>query len=410
MAFTHLHFHTSYSFLDGYNPIKKAVARVKELGMKACAITDHNMPGGNLEFQEECKKQGIKPLLGCELYFSPSMKDITKPIEERKKDALTKYLASPDAEYNEESFKKLKKTEQTQVLKPYMYNTTNYHILLIAKNQIGWNNLVKICSIAAEKGKFNARNHCDMDLLRQYSEGLIVTTACIGSYSARQYIQGNEDKAITYIKDMKDIFGDDFYLEIQPLVLDRQHKVNQFYIRLSRELNIKLVATNDVHWTNKEDHDDHDTLLCIGTGAKKKEENRLRYSNDFWIKSEEEMIESFKNQSIQEDIFMDSDEYLAICKEAMLTTQEVTDKVEDTIKLGSDVPLFPNIKIPNGLTAAQCLEEKAWSGLYKYLKEHPELDRSVYEERLRMELDIIIPKGFAPYSVSYTHLRAHETR
>lgn len=392
MAFTHLHFHTSYSFLDGYNPIPKAVARVKELGMTACAITDHNHVGGVPEFKEECEKQGIKPLLGVELYFTPDMTQISKSLDDRKKDAKERAIKA-GVITEDQTFKT--KKELNELIEPYMYDTRSYHILFIAKNQTGWNNLVKIESEAAKNGFFNARNHCDMNLLRKYHEGIICTNACIGSYSARQICKGNRETAEQYIIDMKEIFGDDFYLEIQPLQLDKQTITNQFYIEMSKKHNIKIVATNDVHWTNKEDYEDHDVLLCVGMKRFKDETNRMRYDNDFWIKSEDEMKESFAAQTAK--LCDNNTEYYNICLEAIERTQEIVDKVDTNIKLGSDVPLFSNVKIPIDATPEEYLEYLAWTGLYKYLNKHPELDRKKYEKQLAFELSIISTKGYAPY-------------
>lgn len=392
MAFTHLHFHTSYSFLDGYNPIPKAVARVKELGMTACAITDHNHVGGVPEFKEECEKQGIKPLLGVELYFTPDMTQISKSLEERKKDAKQRAIKA-GVITKDQKFKT--KKELNEIIEPFMYDTRGYHILFIAKNQTGWNNLVKIESEAAKNGFFNARNHCDMNLLRKYHEGIICTNACIGSYSARQICKGNREAAEQYIIDMKEIFGDDFYLEIQPLQLDKQTITNQFYIEMSRKHNIKIVATNDVHWTNKEDYEDHDVLLCVGMKRFKDETDRMRYDNDFWIKSEDEMKESFAAQTAK--LCDNSPEYYNICLEAIERTQEIVDKVDTNIKLGSNIPLFSNVKIPIDATAEEYLEYLAWTGLYKYLNKRPELDRKKYEKQLAFELNIISTKGYAPY-------------
>jgi DNA polymerase-3 subunit alpha len=407
--FTHLHFHTSMSFLDGYNPIKKAAARIKELGMQACAITDHNHVAGCIQWQEECEALGIKPLLGMEGYFTLDMIEAAKDIKVRKADALKKAIeAGVVAEDN-----KLKAKELNEIIEPYMYNMHQYHILYIAKNQTGWRNLVKIQSESARLCTYNGRYLADMDLLRQYHEGIITTTACIGSYPSNMLREGKRDLAEWYIKEMKDIFGDDFYLEIQPLDIDKQHATNLFYMEMSKKYGIPVVATNDVHYTRKEDHDDHDTLLCIGTGKLKAEENRMRYSNDFWIKSEEEMVESFEKQAhsivlactssdgaacLLED--KDIEEYKDFYEQAIKNTQLIADKVEDNIKLGSDKPLFSNVKVPEGFTPESYLNYMAWKGLYAYLAKHPECDKLTYEKRLHEELNIIIPKGFAPYMLA----------
>jgi len=395
MAFTHLHFHTSYSFLDGYNPIDRAVARVKELGMTACAITDHNTLGGIPVWIEECEKQGIKYLLGVEGYFNTSMEEAAKPIAERKQDAINKAITA--GVLTEESSKKLKVKELNEAIAPYMHDMRQFHILFIAKNQTGWNNLVKMQSEAARLCTYNGRYLVDMDFIRKYSEGLICTNACIASYSSRMLQEGRADLAEQYILDMKNIFGGDFYLEIQPLDIDKQHKTNLFYLEMAKRHDIKVVATNDVHYTRKEDADDHDTLLCIGIGKSKSDLNRMRYSLDFWIKSEEEMIESFEKQSLTMNA---NEEYENLWRQAIENTQEIADKCEDKIKLGSESLLFPNVTLPEGYSPEDYLIKESWNGLYKYLSENKELDRTSYEKRLSDELSIINPKGFAPYMLT----------
>ena len=393
--FTHLHFHTSYSFLDGYNSVKKAVARIKELGMTACAITDHNNLGGCPDFQEECEAQGIKPILGVEGYFTPNMKEAGKPIDERKADALQKAIKA--GAIDELSAKKLKKSEITDLVKPYMYDMHQYHILFLAKNQQGWQNLVKMQSEAARLCTYNGRSLCDMDLVREYHEGIICTTACIGSYPAKCVEKGAYDEAEAYIVNMKNIFAEDFYLEIQPLNIDKQHNTNLFYMEMAEKHGIQVVATNDVHYTRKEDHDDHDTLLCIGIGKKKYEEGRMRYSNDFWIKSEDEMVDTFSAQtvSMQEDA-----DYEHFWKVAIQNTALIADKVDEGIKLGSDEPLFSKVKVPHGFTPEKWLTLQSFKGMYKYLSKHPDYDVHQYEQRLFLELNIINSKGFAPYMLA----------
>lgn len=392
--FIHLHFHTSFSFLDGYNPIDKAVARVKELGMDACAITDHNHMAGVYEFQQVCKKQGVKPLIGCELYYTPSMFDITKSLEERREDAIQEAAADGVIDLDWAHNKKTKKSDINAAVADYMYDTTGHHILFIAKNKQGWHNLVKLTSEAAHYGKFNGRHHCDMNLMRQYHEGIICTTACISSYSSHMLRDGKEDEARQYLLDLKEIFGDDFYLEIQPLNIDKQWQTNLFYMNMAKELGIKTVATNDVHWTRKEDWHDHEVLLCVGTGKTIDDPNRMSYSNDFWIKSEEEMVESFETQTQAMGF---PAEYKEFYTQALAETANVAAKVDAHIPLGYDHPIFPEVDVPEGMTAESFLSYLAFNGLYHYLANHPECNRLEYEKRLNEELDVINPKGFAPY-------------
>lgn len=402
MDFVHLHFHTSYSFLDGYNPIKKAVSRIKELGMSACAITDHNSLAGIPEFQAECINNNIKPILGLEGYYTWDIKECSKTLEERQADALNRAIEAgvlPD-NYLET---KHKKKDYLETIKDYMYDTKQYHIILLAINQIGWHNLVKLQSEASRLCTFNGRFLCDNTLLRKYSEGIICQSACIGSPMAQLLINNRIEEAEQLILEWKDIFKDRFYLEIQPLNIPEQRLVNLKYMELCKKHNINPVATNDVHWTNYSDYEDHDTLLCIGTNKKKNDTNRMKYSNDFWIKSKEEMISSFNNQlkTINEEYNNQyNNSYIDFYMEALNNTNVIANRIDNNIKLGSDKPLFSDVKVPHNLTPEQYLRLLAWNGLYKYLSNNKELDTRIYEKRLAFELDIIINKGFAPYIIA----------
>lgn len=396
MGFVHLHFHTSYSFLDGYNPIKKAIARIKKIGMTACAITDHNNLGGVPEFLNECIANDIKPILGVEGYYTWDMNECSKSIDERQQDALDKAISS-DILPEDYLKTKHKKKDYLEIIKPYMYDTKQYHIILLAMNQTGWHNLVKLQSEAANRCTFNGRFLCDNSLLKKYNEGIICQSACIGSAMAQLIIDNKIEEAEKLILEWKDIFQDRFYLEIQPLNIEEQRKVNIEYMKLCKKHNIKVVATNDVHWTNYEDYDDHDTLLCIGTGKYKDNTDRMKYSNDFWIKTEQEMYDSFKNQCDSLEDISICEEYTNFYKEAIQNTVIISDRIDDNIKLGSDKPLFSDVKIPYGLTAEKYLEKLVWTGLYKYLKQHPECNVQEYEKRLSFEMNVIISKGFAPY-------------
>lgn len=402
MDFVHLHFHTSYSFLDGYNPIKKAVSRIKELGMSACAITDHNSLAGIPEFQTECINNNIKPILGLEGYYTWDIKECSKTLEERQADALNRAIEAgvlPD-NYLET---KHKKKDYLETIKDYMYDTKQYHIILLAINQIGWHNLVKLQSEASRLCTFNGRFLCDNTLLRKYSEGIICQSACIGSPMAQLLINNRIEEAEQLILEWKDIFKDRFYLEIQPLNIPEQRLVNLKYMELCKKHNINPVATNDVHWTNYSDYEDHDTLLCIGTNKKKNDTNRMKYSNDFWIKSKEEMISSFNNQlkTINEEYNNQyNNSYIDFYMEALNNTNVIANRIDNNIKLGSGKPLFSDVKVPHNLTPEQYLRLLAWNGLYKYLSNNKELDTRIYEKRLAFELDIIINKGFAPYIIA----------
>ena len=189
-SFIHIHLHTYYSLLDGMGSPEERVLRAKELGMKALAITDHNHLGGCLEFQAACKKHGIKPLLGVELYWTWNSDTISLSKEERDKIAINK-AKEAGIEINS----KMKKSEINELIAPYSYDTKGYHIILIAKNQEGWRNLVRLQSEASDRGLFNGRYHCDNEMLRKYSEGLICTTACIGSVFGEHFLKDEDEVA-----------------------------------------------------------------------------------------------------------------------------------------------------------------------------------------------------------------------
>lgn len=388
---THLHLHTSYSFLDGFNSPAEAAKRAKELGMTHLAITDHNHVGGVLEFQKACEKEGITPMLGCEMYWTWDMDIASLPIDERTELAIEK--AKEDGM---ELPEKMKKTQMKELLSPYQYDMKQYHIILIAINQTGWKNLVKIQSEAAARCTYNGRYLCDNNLLRENSEGLVMTTACISNAAAAKFINKEDDKAHEILNEWKDIFGDRFFVEIQPLNISKQHISNLKMLSWAIRNDVKVVATTDVHYTLKSDHDDHDTLLCIGIGKSKDEKERMTYSNDFWLKSYDEMLETFQEQVEDMSPEIDKEEYMKEVVKALENTNLIAQMVEP-IKLGADKPVFPKIEIPNNLTPEQYLTLKCYQNLYKYKKENPEIDLRTYERRIQEELNVINPKGFAPY-------------
>lgn len=390
--FAHTHLHTYHSLLDGSSSPKALVERAKELGMTAIGVSDHNHLAGIPEFHKACKEYGLKPLLGVELYWTHNMNMISLPKEERDKHAMELAIQN-----GIEIPKKAKKKDIADLIAPYNYDTKGYHIILIAKNQIGWNNIVKIQSEAAEKGLFNGRYHCDNELLKKHSEGVIITTACIGSVIGDRLRKNDYDGAKTMLTNWKDIVGEDnLFVEIQGLAWEEQYRVNVLLIELAKEVGIKLIATNDVHYAYKEDYDDHDTMLCIGIGKLKADENRMRYDHEFWLKSYDEMIEGFSRRGGNDD------EYMNTVITALNNTNLIADMVEDNIKLGSDVDLFPNVDLPKGYTAESWLNKQCWEKLYNYLanKEEILVKRRVYEQRLKYELNVINKKGFASYMLT----------
>lgn len=401
--FTHLHVHTSYSFLDGYCHIPKLVSRAKEFGMESLAITDHNHMGGIYEFLQECKKQDIKPILGYEGYQTWDTLALSKPVEERWADAAYKAKEAGDLDEKEaedlaSGKKGVKGIKDIKArAEKHMYDTRQYHLILLAKNQTGLNNLIKLQSESAKVCTYNGRFLFDMPMLRKYSEGVICTTACVANMVASRVRKDDLDKAEELILEYKDIFGDDFYLEVQPNAFDDQVKVNNFYLTMSQKHNIKLVATSDVHYILKTDNKDHDVLVCVGTGTDIYNPNRMKYDHNFWLKSEEEMQDGFKYliNTSETEVTVARAKY-ALYLEAMHNTQEIANKVGE-YKLGSDVPLMP--KLPGVKNTKRKLRELAYKGLYELAKRYDYIANDIkrYEQRLAYELNIINYKDFADY-------------
>jgi DNA polymerase-3 subunit alpha len=255
--FVHLHVHTEYSLLDGANRIKDLIARAKELGMKSIAITDHGVMYGVISFYKEAVKNGIKPILGCEVYTA-------------KRSRLDKQ-PGVDADQG--------------------------HLVLLASNSVGYKNLMKIVSIGFTEG-FYYKPRIDMEVLEQYSEGLIALSACLSGDIPTALLVGNYEKARSLALKLNSVFGqDNFYLELQNSGMEEQNLVNQGLIKLGRETGIPLIATNDAHYLRREDARAHEILLCIQTGKKISDEDRLRFSTDeVYVKSPEEMQQLFKRK------------------------------------------------------------------------------------------------------------------
>ena len=390
--FIHTHVHTDASLLDGLSSVKDLVAKAKSLGMEALAITDHNSLGNAYSFWNECNANGIKPLLGNELYYTHDTNILSLPVEER--DAVAIEKAKEDGI---EIPAKAKKKDIANLLEPYKYDTKGYHIIFIAQNQTGWINLMKLSGEASDKCTFNGRAHCDLDMIRKYNEGLICTTACLGSYLDQCIVRDNMEEAHAHLQELKDIFGDRLFLEVQPFNDVEQIKANLVLIELAKEYDIKLVTGTDSHYVNKEDHYVHDILLCIGTGAKLKDTDRFSFKNEFWFMSYDEVIEHYESQIKLGGIPNEYDYECAI-QESLNNTYVLASMVEDNIKLKSDTPIMPNYEVPEGFTPESYLSTQCWLGLYKYLRESNKQDlRAKYEDRLRHELNVICTKGYAPY-------------
>ena len=388
--FVHTHVHSDASLLDGLSKVKDLVAKAKSLNMKAVALTDHGSLGNAYSFWKECNKEGIKPLLGNELYYTHNTNILSLPLKER--DELAKQQA---IENGVEIPKKAKKKDIAELLEPYTYDSKGYHILFIAMNQTGWVNLMKLSGEASDKCTFNGRPHCDMDMIRKYNEGLICTTACLGSYLDQCISNNKMEEAHSYLAELKDIFGERLFIEVQPFNEEEQLMVNIELIKLAREYDVKLITGIDSHYINKEDHYIHDILLCIGTGAKLSEEKRFRFKNEFWFMTYEEVVEQYHNQiSLVENI---PASYMDDIQESIENTLLLADMVED-IKLRSDKPVMPIVKVPEGFTDDSYLRHQCWTKLYAYLTKNNLWDkRRIYEQRLNHELNVICTKGYASY-------------
>lgn len=401
--FTHLHVHTAYSFLDGYCHIPKLVSRAKELGMTSLAITDHNHMGGIYEFQKECQKQGIKPILGFEGYQTWNAEELAKDVDSRWADAATDafregVVTEEEAQAvitKKKGFKGIKEVKER--IKPFMYDTRQYHLILLAMNQTGLNNLIKLQSEAAKVCTYNGRFLFDMGMLRKYSEGVICTTACVANMAAKTLNSGDKQLAETILKEYKDIFKDRFYLEVQPNNFNDQVNVNNFYMEMHDKYDIPLIATSDVHYVLKTDNKDHDVLVSIGTGTDIYNPNRMKYDHNYWLKSEEEMQAGFKDilNKTETDRETALKKY-ALYLEAMNNTQVIANMIED-VTLGSSTPLMP--KLPNSNNTKKELRELAYKGLYELAKRYKYIADDIvnYEKRLAYELNIINYKDFADY-------------
>ena len=344
MAFTHLHVHTEYSLLDGSNKIKEYVKRVKELGMDSAAITDHGVMYGVIDFYKECKAQGIRPIIGCEIYVAPNSR-------------FDKELTGGEDRY--------------------------YHLVLLAENNTGYDNLVKIVSRGFTEGYYY-KPRVDMEILRECHEGLIALSACLAGEVQRYISKGLVDEAKKAALRYRDCFGEgNFFLELQDHGLSEQKMVNTTLLQMSRELGIPLVATNDVHYTYKEDVKPHDILLCIQTGKKLADEDRMRYEGgQYYVKSEEEMKGLFP-----------------YAWEAVENTQRIADRCSVEIEFG--VIKLPHFEVPEGFDSWTYLNKLCYDGLrsrYGDNENAPAGDTGqTLKERLDYELDVIKTMGYVDY-------------
>lgn len=339
--FVHLHTHSEFSLLDGMSRIEDLARRTKELGMKSLALTDHGNMYAAVKFYTAAREHGIKPILGCEVYQAPRGRLDKETREDR----------SP------------------------------YHLTLLAKDLQGYRNLLKLVSLASLEG-FYQKPRIDKEVLMKYRKGLVVLSGCPAGEIPQLILKGKRDQAAQTAGQFRELFGDDYYLEVQDLGLPEQKTINQELIKIGRDLNLKVVATNDSHYINREDAFGQDVLLCIGTGSTLDDEKRLHFNtNEFYLKSSAEMRKVFSDY-----------------EEAVINTVEVAEKCNMELEIGQ--LHLPNFTVPNGQTPDAYLEEKVWEGIRrKYGKEvegkillPPEIN-----DRVKYELMTIEKMAYAPY-------------
>lgn len=340
MSFTHLHLHTGYSLLDGSSKIPELVRRVKELGMDACAITDHGVMYGVIEFYKACKAEGIKPIIGCEVYVAPGSR-----FEKGKEKSAERYN----------------------------------HLILLAENDTGHKNLMKLVSRGFTEG-FYYKPRVDYELLSEYHEGIIASSACLAGIVPTKLRNGDYEGAKEEAMRLKDIFGENnFFLELQDHGLSEQKFVNQGLMRISSETGIPLVATNDCHYLYKEDAEAHDVLICIQTQKNVYDEDRMKYEGgQFYVKSPEEMEEVFH--------------YIP---EAIHNTEEIARRCNVEIEFGKyHLPQYP---VPEGYTSLSYLNKLCEDGFKKRYEGVDADTEASLRERLKYETDTISNMGFVDY-------------
>ena len=344
MAFAHLHVHTEYSLLDGSNKIKEYVKRVKELGMDSAAITDHGVMYGVIDFYKTCKAEGIRPILGCEIYVAPNSR-------------FDKELTGGEDRY--------------------------YHLVLLAENNIGYDNLMKIVSRGFTEGYYY-KPRVDMEVLNEFHEGIIALSACLAGEVQRYIQKGLIEEAKKAALKYRDCFGEgNYFLELQDHGLPEQRLVNTTLLQMSKELNIPLVATNDVHYTYADDVEPHDILLCLQTGKKLSDEDRMRYEGgQYYVKSEEEMKGLFP-----------------YAWEAVENTQRIADRCNVEIEFG--VTKLPKFDVPEGYDSWTYLNKLCYDGLTeRYGEDHNAPAGTTgqsLKERLDYELGVIKTMGYVDY-------------
>lgn len=335
-SFVHLHLHTEYSTLDGAVRIPDVVKKAKKLGMPGVAITDHGVMFGAIEFYEECEKTGIKPIIGCEVYMAPGSHLDKKATSQRE---------------------------------------SNTHFTLLAANEQGYKNLVKLVSIAHLDGMYY-KPRIDKELLANHAEGLIALSGCMKSEISQALInddyKGARDLAARY----RDMLGpDNFFLEMHDHGIEQQRKINAGLPRISKDLGLPLVAANDVHFLNREDHDAHDVLICIGTGANVADERRMRYVPELYFKTAEEMRHLFRD-------------YPEACDSTLLIAERCGFKLDTT-------PKYPQYTPPAGRGQNEYLREIVAAGMVKRYGAHAQSEE--IQKRFELEIAVLEKQGFVNY-------------
>src|SRR3989338_6015648 len=347
--FVHLHCHTQYSLLDGANKVDALLERVKQLKQPAVAMTDHGNMFGAIEFYREAMRQGIKPIIGCEIYVAPASRFERKGVDKGNK------------EYNN-------------------------HLILLAMNLEGYRNLCKLVTAGYLEG-FYYKPRVDKELLREHNRGLIALSACLQGEVAQALSAGQIEKAKSAAESYAAIFGERYYLEVQDNKLPQQEKVNRLILEIGKDLSIPVAATNDCHYGERDDAEAHDVLLCVQTGKTVQEENRLKMETDeLFVKSAEQMKKGFD-----------------YCPEAVERTLEIAERCNLELEFGNYH--FPPFQPPKAMTLDDYLDELARQGLGERLQSQGNADgglrtaesSKIYEERLKFELGVIKGMQFSGY-------------
>lgn len=346
MSFVHLHTHTEYSLLDGANKITEYVKRVKELGMNAAAITDHGVMYGVIDFYKAAKAEGIKPILGCEVYVAPGSRFDKSAVRGGNDDGTGS-----------------------------VYDDKYHHLVLLAENNQGYQNLIKIVSKGFTEGYYY-KPRVDFEVLQQYHEGIIASSACLAGEVSKNILRGMMQEAKETALRYQECFGKgNFFLELQDHGISEQQRVNMALMSMSKELDIPLICTNDIHYTYAEDEKPHDILLCLQTGKKLTDDNRMRYEGgQYYVKSEEEMQRLFP-----------------YAPEALENTQKIADRCNVEIVFGETK--LPHFEVPEGYDSWTYLNKLCEDGL----KERYPEDDGTLKKRLDYELSTIQRMGYVDY-------------